>query len=429
MPTDKVQSLMGRLRKETKENHKQMEALPFFNALVAGTLPVESYVGQLKTMAIVHSVLEREMETSRHTAVLKVNNQHLAKLPLLNQDVQYFAHRNLSDFETATHKALQLSQRIKLEHALNPLSLLGYLYVMEGSTLGNAGHRFDVAKTFSLRNDEGLAYYSSYKERLAENWKQFAAAMDENVTDTGDQDRVIAAARDAFDGLKEIYQQLYPSIDKKMVRHVTSLNPEAGEHPIPTDPREVAAALLAGEKCWKEYPYYESRYGSRGESYTRSDSAWLAALVELDQEQVDEQINWLGRVLCQRGMPHLMLERHLVLLSEELERAVPERKHRYSKLLAASKQLEQKRILVIPDHLLSELSTAFEENIQSAGGTLPRRTGELIVAAVADELSGIEGATASIEDWLTDASRFSAQETEAVRALIAKARAHAAKAA
>lgn len=161
---------------------------------------------------------------------------------------------------------------------------------MEGSTLGNAGHRFDVANTFSLKNDAGLAYYSSYKERLTENWNQFATVMDENVTDTGDQDRVIAVARDAFDGLKEIYQQLHPSIDKEMVRHVTSLNPEAGEHPMPTDPREVAAALLAGEKCWQEYPYYESRYSSRGESYTRSDSAWLAALVELEQEQVHDQM-------------------------------------------------------------------------------------------------------------------------------------------
>jgi len=418
---------MGRLRKETKENHKQMEALPFFNALIAGTLPVECYVGQLKTMAIIHSVLERELETSMNTAVVKVNNQRLAKLPLLSQDLLYFSHLNFSDFKTATCNALEFSQKIKLAHALNPLSLLGYLYVMEGSTLGNAGHRFDVAKTFSLKNDAGLAYYSSYKERLTENWNQFATVMDENVTDTGDQDRVIAVARDAFDGLKEIYQQLYPSIDKEMVQHVTSLNPEAGEHPIPTDPREAAAALLAGEKCWQEFPYYESRYSSRGENYTRSDSAWLAALVELEQEQVHEQICWLGRVLCQRGMPQLMLERHLAILSEALERAVPERKHLYSKLLAASKKLEKNRILFIPDQMQRELSTEFEEKVKSAGGTLPRRTGELLVAAVADELSGIGGAVASIEDWLTDASRFSAQEIETVRTLIAKARAHAAK--
>ena len=427
MSTKHVLSIMERLRKETKENHDQMEGLPFFDALVAGGLPIESYVGQLKAMAIVHSVLEHEMEGSEHKAVAAVREHRLPKLPLLDEDLEYFAPRNIPDFKTATQKALKLAQNIKLAHIQHPISILGYFYVFEGSTLGNAEHRADVAKTFDLQDLEGLSYYSSYKDRLHENWKQFGNVMNESVISPEDQDQIVSAARNAFDGLKEIYKELYPVTDKAMIRHVTSLNPEAGDHPIATDPRELEAAVRAGEKCWEEFPYYEWRYSSRGKRFTSSDSAWIAALVQLDQKKVQEQINWLGCVLSQRGMPQIMLERHLEILYEELTRAVPDREESYKKLLVAANALRNTRREFISDELLRELSTEFEEEVGAEGGPFAKRSGELIVAAVADERSGMEGAVKSIESWMTDASRLPIGWIQAVRSLIAKAREKATK--
>lgn len=253
MSTKHVLSIMERLRKETKENHDQMEGLPFFDALVAGGLPIESYVGQLKAMAIVHSVLEHEMEGSEHKAVAAVREHRLPKLPLLDEDLEYFAPRNIPDFKTATQKALKLAQNIKLAHIQHPISILGYFYVFEGSTLGNAEHRADVAKTFDLQDLEGLSYYSSYKDRLHENWKQFGNVMNESVISPEDQDQIVSAARNAFDGLKEIYKELYPVTDKAMIRHVTSLNPEAGDHPIATDPRELKRLFAPARSAGRNF--------------------------------------------------------------------------------------------------------------------------------------------------------------------------------
>ena len=129
-------------------------------------------------------------------------------------------------------------------------------------------------------------------------------------------------------------------------------------------------------------------------------------LVELDQKKVQEQINWLGRVLSQRGMPQIMLERHLEILYEELTRAVPDREESYKKLLVAANALRNTRREFISDELLRELSTEFEEEVGAEGGPFAKRSGELIVAAVADERSGMEGAVKSIESWMTDASRL-----------------------
>ena len=64
-----------------------------------------------------------------------------------------------------------------------------------------------MAKTFDLQDLEGLSYYSSYKDRLHENWKQFGNVMNESVISPEDQDQIVSAARNAFDGLKEIYKE------------------------------------------------------------------------------------------------------------------------------------------------------------------------------------------------------------------------------
>ncbi|MFZ1640910.1 MAG: hypothetical protein WAV07_05620 [Candidatus Contendobacter sp.] len=55
-------TLMIRLREATREIHTQLEALPYPQALERRELPLESYVGHLRAMAVVHGVLETSWE-------------------------------------------------------------------------------------------------------------------------------------------------------------------------------------------------------------------------------------------------------------------------------------------------------------------------------------------------------------------------------
>jgi hypothetical protein len=203
---------------------------------------------------------------------------------------------------------------------------------------------------------------------------------------------------------------------------VTSLNPEAGAHPIPSDPREIEAAVRAGALCWQRFPYYEWRYGDRGKKFTSSDSAWLVTLAEQDQTQVTQQVHWLGQVLAARGMPQLTLETHLGLLFQELARAVPEKQESYRKLLSAGEQLAEARRRYIGDQLSQALATEFDVAVGPNWSMRLRGTGALLVAAVADEKAGIKNAVESIESWMTDAARFPRIWIDAVRATIRKAR-------
>ena len=82
-----------------------------------------------------------------------------------------------------------------------------------------------------------------------------------------------------------------------------ALNPEAGNHVITSDPRELAAARRAAQRTWAHFPYYARRYGVRGRNFALSDSGWLATLCDLPPSTAVEQVKWLGVVLSSRGMP------------------------------------------------------------------------------------------------------------------------------
>ena len=67
-----------------------------------------------------------------------------------------------------------------------------------------------------------------------------------------------------------------------------------------------------------------------------SDSGWLATLPGLSAAAVEHQVRWLGTLLAARGMPRLLMEEHLVVLHDELCRALPERSGDYASLLDKS---------------------------------------------------------------------------------------------
>jgi hypothetical protein len=201
------------------------------------------------------------------------------------------------------------------------------------------------------------------------------------------------------------------------------INPEAGSHPVVGDPREVAASVAAGERSWREFPYYQARYGDRGRLFGHSDSAWLSLIAAREQPQVNAEVRWLGELLASRGMPQWLLERHLEFLHDELAAAVPEKREQYGRLLNAAAMLRDQRRAHVREQDFLSLSEDFvgmagEENVAK----LPHM-GRLLVSAVADEAAGIAQAVAQIESWATDPSRFPDEWISAVRATIEAARA------
>jgi hypothetical protein len=200
------------------------------------------------------------------------------------------------------------------------------------------------------------------------------------------------------------------------------INPHAGSHPVTTDPREVAASVAAGERSWREFPYYPARYGERGRLFGHSDSAWLSLIANKEQPQVNAEVRWLGELLSSRGMPQWLLERHLAFLHEELAAAAPENGAVYDRLLKAAAMLRDQRRAQLPERDFLAISRAFHRRVGTELSAPLPHMGELLASAVADEAAGVTQAVPMLESWATDPSRFPAEWIAAVRDTIQAAR-------
>ena len=408
--------IMKKLKEETTECHAKLESLPFFNSLTEHTLPLECYVNQLRALSVIHGVLENEISSVEDPRVSSIWNDELRKLALLEEDLAFFKPHMIPDADFPIEAALAMTEKIRLRRIENPVSLPGYLYVLEGSTLGNRMHRPDITATFQLNELNGCRYYASYQDRVGSHWNRFTDKMNQALNDSSAHDAVIEASLEAFSGLESVYKALYPLEGSRRI-HVTRVNPEAGNHPVPEDEREIEAALKASDRAWESFGYYSQRYGERGKRFSDSDICWLVTLTDLDQKALQDQVDWICRVLATRGMPTLMMEQALEFLADELDKAIPDKAAFYDKLRVSAQQLKNARENRIQDAAMQTLAEEFEQAAGKMADTY-RGTGRLLVAAVADEKNGIEGSINALKDWLTDGDRFSTEWIRAVHKII-----------
>ncbi len=176
--------------------------------------------------------------------------------------------------------------------------LLGFLYVLEGSTLGVAVVRPLIARGFHLEDPQGMAYLNNYGDEVDARWSEFKLRMNALTLSVEERQQILKTASDFFNKLETVFLALYPFEPGSKTFAVTSINPEAGRHAVPTDAREIQAALRASEICWRQFPYFEHRYGERGRRFARSDSAWKATLCHYEPERINQQVKWLGGILA-----------------------------------------------------------------------------------------------------------------------------------
>jgi heme oxygenase len=406
-----MSGLHQQLRLAAREEHERLQQYPLFRAMMDGLLPLSSYVAWLRVMTTVVGVLESEVEANAERGLGRVWQPSMRKLPLLQTDVAEFD----AVPRTATQAimpTLALVETLRRWGRGDGASLIGGLYVFEGSSLGGKVLRKRLADQYRLEG-RGLAYVSAYGKATQSRWRGFCKRLDALDLGEHDEARAVAAANTVFRRLGQIVKRLYPAKGDSYTV-VSVLNRNAGHHEVTCDPREVLASIDAGVGTWEAYPYFEARYGERGRLFTRSDSAWLVTLADLNKDSAIDQIDWLARLLSHRGMPSLLLEKHLLRLQDTLIRAVPERAHRYRRLCRLAEHLRANRAAALPDFDRVAASFPCSEPLANVG--------PIIAGAVADERLGVENAARSVESWLTDPVRFSAEWVAAVERTISLAR-------
>ncbi len=406
------------LRAHTASRHARLGALPFFQSLRAGTLPKPAIVSFLRSLAVIHAVLERSLSQVSGGPVAALRACVRPKLPLLMADLDALDAARVPSITAAIRRALEYGADI-IAAAGNPLNLAGVLYVLEGSQNGGAVLLQDYARCLAIPASR-LSSIGCYGRETADHWSAFCAILDALELDPVLVEQVAGAATDCFERLGQICAALYPYLDKDLRHHVAAVNVEAGDHAMPQDPREIDLALRAGRAAWERYPYLGQRFGERGKRFTSSDSCWLVALTRMPLVTATKSLDWLRSVLASRGIPTVILEAHLAAITGALAVECPDHVAlcaRYGHFLRAR---DAERRALPGAAGLPELIEQFERRLRASSGLTIAPAAQLIASAWVDEHCGIAGALEAVRNWFVDADRFSGDWIANVDELVAR---------
>jgi hypothetical protein len=379
--------LTERLEKETREHHARLEALPCFQALSARTLPPERLRAVRQVLALLEQELTAAFAASPAPVWAAVTTDVPPPPPFLAGDLVPEAPQDVLPGPVLIG-AIAHGERMRSAAHREPASLPGHHYALRLALFPRPG---------------------------AAPWEAFERGLE-------GEEAIVRAARESFSLVRGLLDALHPPRELPPTRW---LNREAGNHPITPDLDALRAALRASEANWEEFPYYAWRFGERGRQFGWSDSAWLVSFSGQAEEHVWAEISWLGTLLAGRGMPRLMLERHLRALHRELVRVKPAHQERHEVLRRVADRMAEERRRVFDDQTLGTLAADFETRVGGDWSQQPRGMGELLVAAVADESNGIVQAVPSLTQWMYERSRFPASWLHAIEETLRRARSRA----
>ena len=409
------------LRVATRDLHSRIEATPFAKAFLGGALHLDAYVGYLRVMAIIHATLERCLDACDHPLVSHVWSEELYRVPELLEDNEAFRWQLISDVPLAVEAAQKAASHILFKSKDNPVALLGCLYVIGGSTKGAIILSPLVSQTLALSPGRGLSYLCRHGGQGPAEWERAATVLDAS-TEADQVQSIVKSALVIFQCVLEAFEVLWP-LDRTTMRYtVTALNPEGGNHPVPQDKMVLLTVLRASERCLAEFPYFMYRYGQRGRRFADTDGAWLATLPDLGAETMLGQVDWLGRLLSARGMPRLLLVRHMEILAEELTSLGSDHTSRTAMLEDIARGMRQRLESQLTRELRQEHTRRLQESFGRRGDYACAEAVFLLAAAAADEADGLDGSTQSLLSFLADPARFPQPWVEAMNVTLTELR-------
>lgn len=203
-------TVMERLKAETRELHDAAESRPFQKRLVSGELSREDYGVWLSQMLLVHRALEVPLrEAWKETRAFAAVKEEQFQTPYLLADLAFLGIDAVAARPLPSTAALIAD--IERDAAEEPLALLGYHYVLEGS---NNGNRFIVKKlapALGLSRERGARYLDPYGDEQRAKWAAFKADM--NAVGFGKQecDTLVAAACRMFEAVTALSDELLAS--------------------------------------------------------------------------------------------------------------------------------------------------------------------------------------------------------------------------
>ncbi len=202
--------VMERLKTGTHDMHSLAEGRQFQRRMLKGDITRHEYADWLGQMLLIHRALEKHLfgrllGDPLFAAVREEQFQEpnlIADLAALGCDTESLAPL------PATAALIR-----DIDHAAidEPLALLGYHYVLEGSKNGNRFIARQLVPALGLAPRRADRYLDPFADAQPVKWAEFKAGMTAVGFATAQIDVLVAAARRMFEGIGELSDQLMAS--------------------------------------------------------------------------------------------------------------------------------------------------------------------------------------------------------------------------
>lgn len=199
----KNDEIMMRLKVETKPLHDATENHQFQKTLGTGKIKRDDYISYLEQLYSLHSKLANCLDSHKNNSKVEavVRDRH-TDLKALTDDLSCF---NISAAEitclNATKKFIETFQQ---KGKTSPTSVLGVLYVLEGSTHGAKYMAKTLRSGLKLNEKEGSSYFDRYGSQQMEFWLEFKKDMNNQPFSNEEKEEIVELAKETFNAFSEI---------------------------------------------------------------------------------------------------------------------------------------------------------------------------------------------------------------------------------
>jgi heme oxygenase len=199
---------MELLRDSTAALHTSAEANEFQHQLGTGKVDKANFSRYLQQLYLMHKQIADLLDETKPAspAVNHVVKDYHLDLSCISKDLAFFG------LEPASSKPLKATEELmdsmKSTAKQETSALLGYLYVLEGSTNGAKFLAKALRAGLDLPEDAGATYFDRYGNEQRERWNAFKTAMNELDFSEKEREALVDRAKETFASFGKIGEEL-----------------------------------------------------------------------------------------------------------------------------------------------------------------------------------------------------------------------------
>lgn len=196
-----MRDFSSELRVSIQKYHDEIESSYLAKRIIRTEITRSEYCWLLSQLYYLHCALESSWQNNLGFSSLYDTSIH-SRIPALKADLELLNEGNYYALHDST---VRLLAKFEEWNVTNHYSLIGALYVIEGSRLGGVLLKDLLYDALKLTNNEGAAYFLGTSEFWHKSWREFKRRISESPEMESHQELISNASIETFQGLTDLY--------------------------------------------------------------------------------------------------------------------------------------------------------------------------------------------------------------------------------